>query len=526
LIVLFRNFISIPFRRYGGTSVLAVLAGIAIGCKDQGPGCTDTLSITASIAEFYATEPFNVAAKWSGTGSGCPNNFAWSATPPLGFVSVTTGQTLGIVAAAAGTGTLTVRAGSGDAHVATREFVIGSATGELDVEFTGLGFGATPDLDLIGPNGFTRKVTASGVVSGLPPGTYEWRLNTVTGGPLGHRWGPEAAIGNFEIFKNVRFQITIKYRRQTGQLDFVAVDVPENVTGFFARISRPNFSIDVLGAKHSVAVEPGSYTWEAFEVDSTGFRFVPNVFNGTQLVGSGSDVPLPVPYTAVRGFLILEAPGLPAGATVSGELRTPTSQVMVTVPGEEYQIAGTYALDVTELIGWLNGSQQQIEHYIPIPSTSTIQIPGGRATRISTQMHLADWRASFNSNITLVFDPGLNAGSIGFGSTLSMQAVVSAAPPPDSVRMINISGAPPWVSVGGVLKNDSTFVATGTGVVASFPDVPVTFTGRLRSDGGIEGTYQMGSDTVPKGIPSGPVRYTVEGARVTPSVASGRARSR
>jgi hypothetical protein len=504
-------------RRAALPSLLCVAATVA-GCTDQGPECTDTLTITASIAEFFATESFDVAAVWSGSGDGCPTSFSWVATSPLSFVGVTTGQRLTVVAPQAGQGSLTVRAGSGDAHTATRQFTIGRITGDLDFEVLGLAAGISPDIDLTGPNNFSRKITSAGLVSDLAPGQYRWKLNKVTAGPLGHRWGPgEAVQGDVDVFRNFRFKQTVKYVRETAQLDFEAVNVPAGVAGLFARITRPGFSVDIMNSRQSVAVDIGSYQYETFEVDTAGFRFIPDVFTGTQLVGAGVDIPLPVPFSATRGFLILETPGLPAGASVMGALRTPTSSINLVLPSEGYVPAGTYSLDVGQLTEWLNAGAGQIELYVPIPATSTVEIPGGRASRISTLMHLANWRASFSANIAVLSDPGQNAGPIGFAPTISMGAVVATTSPPASTRTIAVTASAPWVTVAGPLQPDSSFVAIGTGVVASFPNVPVTFTGRLLSNGGLTGTLQMGSDTIPRGIPSGPVRYSVTAARVAPT---------
>jgi hypothetical protein len=67
--------------------------------------------------------------------------------------------------------------------------------------------------------------------------------------------------------------------------------------------------------------------------------------------------------------------------------------------------------------------------------------------------------------------------------------------------------------VTGPLAADSTFTAAATGTVAGYPNVAVTFTGRVRADGNLEGTMQLGSDTAPTGLPGGAVRLTVTGVR-------------
>jgi hypothetical protein len=75
---------------------------------------------------------------------------------------------------------------------------------------------------------------------------------------------------------------------------------------------------------------------------------------------------------------------------------------------------------------------------------------------------------------------------------------------------INIRGPDPWVEVTGTLADDGSFTATGTGTVADFPDIAVTFEGTLTSDG-LAGDYTMGAEG---GLPTGqPITYRVEGQR-------------
>jgi hypothetical protein len=76
------------------------------------------------------------------------------------------------------------------------------------------------------------------------------------------------------------------------------------------------------------------------------------------------------------------------------------------------------------------------------------------------------------------------------------------------------------VTVTGTLATDGTIVATGTGTVAGFPNVPVKFTGKLNPDGSITGDYQMGQDTPPTGLPNGSITYTITGPQVAPPAAS------
>lgn len=69
-------------------------------------------------------------------------------------------------------------------------------------------------------------------------------------------------------------------------------------------------------------------------------------------------------------------------------------------------------------------------------------------------------------------------------------------------------GPAPWVTVSGELNRDGTFSAAGTGTVAGFPNIRVTFNGTISLQH-LEGDYTMGADG---GLPGGqPIIYRIEG---------------
>jgi hypothetical protein len=77
---------------------------------------------------------------------------------------------------------------------------------------------------------------------------------------------------------------------------------------------------------------------------------------------------------------------------------------------------------------------------------------------------------------------------------------------------ITFKGPHPWVEVSGDYdESTGEFNAEGTGTVAGFPNIKVTFTGTFDGES-ISGEYTMGADG---GLPQGePIVYSVEGERV------------
>lgn len=57
---------------------------------------------------------------------------------------------------------------------------------------------------------------------------------------------------------------------------------------------------------------------------------------------------------------------------------------------------------------------------------------------------------------------------------------------------IAVSGASPWVNVAGTIDAEGSFTSSGSGVVAGFPDVTVTFNGQATASG-ISGILTVGA---------------------------------
>ncbi len=93
----------------------------------------------------------------------------------------------------------------------------------------------------------------------------------------------------------------------------------------------------------------------------------------------------------------------------------------------------------------------------------------------------------------------------GHGEFIRMLLALILNASPGSVL---IEGPEPWVTVTGEINDDGTFVATGRGTVAGFPDIAVVFEGTISIDR-IAGEYTMGAEG---GLPGGQaITYLVIG---------------
>jgi hypothetical protein len=106
-------------------------------------------------------------------------------------------------------------------------------------------------------------------------------------------------------------------------------------------------------------------------------------------------------------------------------------------------------------------------------------------------------------------DPGNLQRTIGTLPTI-VDVQFSTPSPTTGRRGFSIRGDSPFVAVGGLLEDDGSVIATGTGMVAGIPNVAVRFQGWFLP-GGLTGDYTMGvNDT----LPGQPITYRIEGRNV------------
>ena len=148
----------------------------------------------------------------------------------------------------------------------------------------------------------------------------------------------------------------------------------------------------------------------------------------------------------------------------------------------------------------------------PVEVTSGVSVPFQQTTG-ETVVHLWGW---FGVQLTVVYDKGGHVTFIGMPEDLLIEILGGS---------ISIEGPHPWVNVYGDYNEDSgAFSASGSGTVAGFPGIAVTFEGTL-DESGVSGEYTMGANG---GLPGNePIVYKVDGTRQedsagdTPAVTTG-----
>jgi hypothetical protein len=149
----------------------------------------------------------------------------------------------------------------------------------------------------------------------------------------------------------------------------------------------------------------------------------------------------------------------------------------------------SYVTAVEKDAAYINGmSFPMIEH-------------GGPATKPSPtpSLDVLDG-AIFEVDIEIGADPSNHGPVIQFPFSLKLTIQIDS---------VTFEGPSPWVTVSGELEPDGSFIASGSGTVAGFSGIAVTFEGNLSHEA-LNGEYVMGAEG---GLPGGEsITYNVTGA--------------
>jgi hypothetical protein len=146
----------------------------------------------------------------------------------------------------------------------------------------------------------------------------------------------------------------------------------------------------------------------------------------------------------------------------------------------------TYTHTFYGSVGQVSNLKAKIDSANEQTATATFEITG-------------ELEQAFNVITDILFDRGGHAEFI----RMLLAFVLNISP-----GSVVIEGPDPWVTVIGEVGDDGSFVATGRGTVAGFPDIAVVFEGTVSMDQ-IAGEYTMGAEG---GLPGGEaITYLVIG---------------
>lgn len=433
----------------------------------------------------------------------------------------------------------------------------------------GVGFnGCIPDPDVPGGDGGKGGNAdgadgqgGSGLASGDPGGvTY---TNAGNGGKAGDGAGPgtrgaAGAEAGFQahgpVVKNgVNFELGAPGQpcgipAGKGAARVIHHSVPaEGVPQILAHVLQGDEVVaEITSADQQLILDPGSYLLESVAIDPDGFNYVAGVClidgEATAVQSTpAAEPPAPCGFTIAEGILIEIARtylarrallnwiwlGLPPGTVVPLVFQFCGMALPCTgftkdgfVPGSIYLRAGLWAVLVNDLF---LADGFRLNRYRAIPP-GVLTLVAATIYNPALTFYLFQSLFYYHTTAVVKLDPWLHAVFVAMWTTAVVELVrqylePSAVAPTSGEEgdvAITLTAPAPWVPLTGVLKPDGTITASGTGTVAGFPNVPVTFTGVLNANGTISGELRMGQDTPPTGLPNGSIVYQIDGMPVAP----------
>jgi hypothetical protein len=254
-------------------------------------------------------------------------------------------------------------------------------SGALALQLSGLPGGASGNVTVTGPGGFTRSVTATSTITGLTPGSYTVTAGTVVSS--GESYAPAPTSQQVVVAASlVATPATVTYTRvvTTGALAVVVNGLPNGVSANITVTGPQSFARVVTSASTLTALVPGSYTISATTVANAGTNYVPAppsqiITVPASLVPSSATVT----YGAVvtTGSVAIAATGLPGGAipvftlTSGGTTRTLNGAGTVTALS-----AGTWTVSAGTVSSGGNS-------YTPTPSSQSTTVTANSTSSVS-----------------------------------------------------------------------------------------------------------------------------------------------
>ncbi|AMW04167.1 M66 family metalloprotease [Gemmatimonas phototrophica] len=247
-------------------------------------------------------------------------------------------------------------------------------TGIVAVEVGGLPTTASANIVIVGPNGFERRLTTSGTVSGVPLGRYQVNVSPVST-PEGE-WVPELATQELVISAAATVQaVRTSFRLSLRRSEIVvAVSGLPNGTPANITLSGPGgASAVVTGSDTIETTVTGEWTLVAQTVSAGGYSYSVTPSSQTGTLRSRDQLRFAAPYALSSGALAVSVSGLPVSAS---------GTVTVTGPG-----GFTRALtSTTTLTGLTPGSYTVAASAVTVSGTTYQPAPASSVVEVTASL--------------------------------------------------------------------------------------------------------------------------------------------
>lgn len=241
-----------------------------------------------------------------------------------------------------------------------------NASGVLVISVTGALDGVAADIQVAGPNGFARVVSATTTLTSLAAGRYTITARSVV--VAGRNLHPSPASQNVDIAGDVPVPVSVAYRGELGVLVVPVSGLPGGTNADIA-LTPPSGATMSVGASLIMDAIPGRWRLAASPVASGGSTYRPTPATYDVNVSVNDTTRMPVTYSIATGSIAVAITGLPTGVsgrvTVDGPAGfrrsvSSTETLMDLVPG-------TYVVNASEVV-------VDDFDFVPTPLRRTVEV--------------------------------------------------------------------------------------------------------------------------------------------------------
>ncbi|HKP28767.1 MAG TPA: hypothetical protein VJU15_05170, partial [Gemmatimonadales bacterium] len=252
----------------------------------------------------------------------------------------------------------------------------------MAIAVTGLPDGSSAQVEVTGPAGFARALTASEHLQNLEPGSYS--VSAVNVSASGHIWAPSPAAQDAPVSANAETQALVAYSITTGALTITVHGLPDDIAAALVLHGPGGFSRQVAGTTTFTGIAPGAYSLTGSMVAHGTARYLPSIPALPAIAPGISPTEVTVSYARQTGSIALTVTGLPAGVAPSLSLSGPGGFTAVpTSAGMVNDLdPGTYTLTATAVLNsgntWTPGTTSQtITVNAGATATASVAYSGG-----------------------------------------------------------------------------------------------------------------------------------------------------
>lgn len=242
-----------------------------------------------------------------------------------------------------------------------------SQAGALTLTVAGLPSGASGDMTLTGPNGYSRALTATTSLTGLAAGSYALSVRNVRTSAGTYAGTPASAA--VTITTGGTASQTVTYAALPAVVKVPVTGVPSGSQAAITLTSPSGSTSSVTAATTNTGAATGRWRLAAASITSGGHAYAPSPASYDQTVLAGDTLDFPVAYALATGAIATSVSGLPNGVNASLTITGPNSfsQTVTATQTITGLVPGTYTVTAASVT---SGGVS----YAPTPATRTVTV--------------------------------------------------------------------------------------------------------------------------------------------------------